>query len=174
MDLNKAFDQAEQLEGYFYRQQALEVAPYVQKIKKGGLLVELGTFRGRSALFWSLVNPDISVVTIDASLGDPGYIVPGTKIDPRALQPNVTFIESTFDEASKKINRKIDFLFIDGNHSYESVARDISVWAGKVKRGGYILFHDYIPAWPGVMKAVDEIKDNYKVILESDIVLLQK
>lgn len=38
--------------------------------------------------------------------------------------------------------RPIDLLFIDADHGYASVARDYECWAGFVKPGGLIAFHD--------------------------------
>lgn len=64
----------------------------------------------------------------------------------------------------------IDFLFIDGDHSYEGVKADILGFSPHVRLGGVIAGHDYGP-WPdgitgelrefiGVRKAVDEIFPN--------------
>ncbi|HUT04470.1 MAG TPA: class I SAM-dependent methyltransferase [bacterium] len=39
-------------------------------------------------------------------------------------------------------NRPIDLLFIDGNHSYESVRRDFLEWSPFIKPGGYLVMHD--------------------------------
>jgi predicted O-methyltransferase YrrM len=50
-----------------------------------------------------------------------------------------------------------DFVFIDADHSYPSVKADILAWVPKVCRGGILAGHDYDPAWPGVVQAVDEI-----------------
>ncbi|MCR4324167.1 MAG: class I SAM-dependent methyltransferase [Candidatus Curtissbacteria bacterium] len=36
-----------------------------------------------------------------------------------------------------------DFVFIDGNHSYEYVLEDITEWTKKVKPGGIVAGHDY-------------------------------
>lgn len=38
--------------------------------------------------------------------------------------------------------RSVDFLFIDGDHRYESVARDFTLYAPLVRPGGLIGFHD--------------------------------
>ena len=38
----------------------------------------------------------------------------------------------------------VDFLFIDGNHSYEQVLADYLMYSPLVKRGGIIAFHDTI------------------------------
>lgn len=39
----------------------------------------------------------------------------------------------------------IDLLFIDGDHSYEGVSRDIAAWLPYVKPGGVAIFHDAAP-----------------------------
>ena len=48
----------------------------------------------------------------------------------------------------------IDFLMLDGDHSYEAVCADIDAWLPKMKPGGYITGDDFL--WPGVKKAVFE------------------
>lgn len=50
----------------------------------------------------------------------------------------------------------LDFVFIDADHSYEGVRRDIAAWHGKIKKGGLICGHDY-PRYTGVVQAVNEI-----------------
>lgn len=49
-----------------------------------------------------------------------------------------------------------DFVFIDAAHSYDAVRQDIQAWGPKVREGGWLGGHDYHPAHPGVIKAVDE------------------
>jgi predicted O-methyltransferase YrrM len=50
----------------------------------------------------------------------------------------------------------IDVLFIDANHDYEPALRDFDMWAPFVKPGGVVAFHDVQPAWPGVIRAMQE------------------
>jgi predicted O-methyltransferase YrrM len=60
--------------------------------------------------------------------------------------------------AANTISKKpswIDFLFIDGDHSYAAVAQDISLWLPLMNPGGVISGHDY-HIYPGVDQAVDE------------------
>ena len=40
---------------------------------------------------------------------------------------------------------ELDFLFIDGDHSYEGVRADFELYSGMVRRGGLIAFHDINP-----------------------------
>lgn len=50
----------------------------------------------------------------------------------------------------------IDFIFIDGDHSYEACRADIAAWTPFVKRGGVIAFHDFGSRADGVTRAIFE------------------
>lgn len=59
---------------------------------------------------------------------------------------------------------KVDMIFIDGDHRYETVMRDIKKALKLTKSGGIISGHDYdFPGWPGVKKAVDELLNDIQV-----------
>lgn len=52
-----------------------------------------------------------------------------------------------------------DWVYIDGNHLYEHVKRDLNLFFPKVRRGGYLAGDDYgVEGWwdDGVTRAVDE------------------
>ena len=57
----------------------------------------------------------------------------------------------------------LDFIYIDGEHSYQGVKLDINEARKKVKSGGIISGHDYTPRFQGVIDAVDEFCLNYKL-----------
>ena len=60
----------------------------------------------------------------------------------------------------KKINlSEIDFVFLDGGHSYETVKEDLNLLTKNLKQNSVILCDDYNIMHYGVKKAVDEIKD---------------
>ncbi len=51
----------------------------------------------------------------------------------------------------------LDFVFLDADHGYEAVRRDLQCWFAKVKRRGVLGGHDYLNNdFPGVRRAVDE------------------
>ncbi len=52
--------------------------------------------------------------------------------------------------------RVCDFVFIDGDHSYEGCLADLRAWWPKVKVGGRIAGHDHTHDFPGVIRAVSE------------------
>lgn len=52
--------------------------------------------------------------------------------------------ESTFEEVNERINGEVDFLFIDGNHTYEGVKADFEMYKELVTDDGLIAFHDIV------------------------------
>ena len=69
---------------------------------------------------------------------------------------NFTKAKEIFD------NQQIDFLFIDGNHTYEGVKTDYKLYGSMVKPGGIIALHDIgINEEGGVHILWDEIKNNH-------------
>jgi|LakMenEpi03Aug12_release.lakeMendotaPanAssembly.Ray.scaffolds.fasta_scaffold08789_29 hypothetical protein len=58
---------------------------------------------------------------------------------------------------AETVNYEIDVVYIDGDHSYNSVKQDISVWYPKIKKGGFLCGHDYNQeSWPDCKRAIDE------------------
>lgn len=75
-------------------------------------------------------------------------------------------------------NQPIDFLYIDGDHSYKGVQADILGWAPFVRSGGTLLGHDYEThagcMFPGVARAVDEIYPQRILIPDTRFWLVRK
>lgn len=83
----------------------------------------------------------------------------------------ILVIKTTSEEAIKlKIfqGAKFNFIYIDGNHLYEFVWKDIKMWYPHLLSGGVLGGHDYI-AHPGVKKAVDEVvaMNNWELFLSN-------
>lgn len=82
------------------------------------------------------------------------------------FENRISLVRKTSKDAALAITEKLDFVFIDAQHTYEGVLEDIGIWYDKVKVGGIISGHDYNhQSFPGVKKAVDEffLKVNLKV-----------
>ena len=64
-----------------------------------------------------------------------------------------------------KINLSdVDFVFLDGGHSYETVKKDLKILITKLNDKSIIVCDDYNISQYGVKKAVDEIKNDHKFI----------
>jgi len=71
------------------------------------------------------------------------------------------------DEILPKINLStIDFVFLDGGHSYETVKNDLFLILKSIKKNKVIICDDYDQKNYGVKKAVDEIINNVTEIKE--------
>ena len=57
-------------------------------------------------------------------------------------------------------DNSIDAIYIDGDHTYRGVIKDIKYWAPKVKPGGLIVGDDYL-TFSGVKKAVNQVFPNF-------------
>jgi len=82
------------------------------------------------------------------------------KNNTHSVANKIKMLKSKSVDAAKDFNQEIDFMFIDGDHSYEGVKADIDAWFPKLKSGGIIILHDI--GWAeGVIRVVDEeIKQN--------------
>lgn len=61
---------------------------------------------------------------------------------------------------------EVDFVFIDGNHSYAYVVKDIALYWPKVKSGGFLCGHDYSGGHEEVTRAVDQFAAASRLPLE--------
>ena len=60
----------------------------------------------------------------------------------------------------------LDFVYIDGNHKYDSVIEDLNTWYPKVKYRGIIAGDDYKYKFPGVIRAVNEFSNMHNFHIE--------
>jgi glycosyltransferase involved in cell wall biosynthesis len=79
------------------------------------------------------------------------------------------------DAANDYPDKYFDYIYLDADHTYEAVKRDLDAWWPKLKPGGIIGSHDYMEfnlngMEFGVIKAIDEflkdkniLKDNFHV-----------
>ena len=61
-------------------------------------------------------------------------------------------------------NQSLDFAYVDGDHSYEGVKKDLFICHDKVRAGGFLVLDDYgVPGWweDGILKAAHEFLGHY-------------
>ena len=141
-----------------------------------GPIIEIGSWRGRSTsalALGSMAGNKQPVYAVDSFIGitrsdrpsDLGTIAGLNSSSPELLRANldeaginglVRIVPKASVEAADDIP-DCGLLFVDGAHDYESVRRDLELYAPKVKVGGTIILHDCHEADPGVAKAADEL-----------------
>jgi predicted O-methyltransferase YrrM len=136
----------------------------IQQIENRSIMVEIGSYLGESTMIFAKYFD--KVISIDPYVDnyDPNDIAcsfePFELVYQQFLKnisefSNIQHIRKTSDAAYKDIET-IDFVYIDGLHTYDQVKKDISNYMPKIKKDGYIGGHDYHPVWLGVMRAVEE------------------
>ncbi len=78
----------------------------------------------------------------------------------------VIWIKNFSDNAIKKIKEKVDFVYVDGNHEYEYVKRDIKNYWPLIKKGGILAGHDitHDKFNRNIFRAIKEFSDKAKII----------
>ena len=62
----------------------------------------------------------------------------------------------SLDMAKKIKDGTLDFVYLDGDHSYEGCMADLKAWYPKLKKGGLMGGHDFLNHAYGIHKAVHE------------------
>lgn len=127
--------------------------------------LEIGCFAGGSACLM-LQRPNTDVISIDLSDPIPQEVVMSNVDKMNPNKNRYVYIkgdshdQSTLVELDRVLNgRKIDILFIDGDHSYNGVKLDFELYNKYLNETGYIVFDDYndIDYSPEVKMAVDNL-----------------
>jgi len=143
-------------------------------IQEGFVCAEIGVWKGYNLDLILERNPG-ELHLIDPWLSDmrvPGrwYAIPQEEMDEiynsivkRFNRKNIFIHRKTSEEASREFeDNYFDWVYIDGNHSYEYVKKDLNYWYPKVK--GILCGDDYAVCEKlqfGVIEAVDEfVKEN--------------
>jgi predicted O-methyltransferase YrrM len=126
--------------------------------------LEIGSFAGESSLIMLETIPNLNLTCVDLWKSDyyrENQIPVAEKTFDAVVRNRVTKIKDFSDEAFNWfiIHRmKFDFVYIDGNHNYEFVKKDIINALKVIKVGGILGGHDYkYKKSAGVAKALLEV-----------------
>jgi predicted O-methyltransferase YrrM len=89
-------------------------------------------------------------------------------------EPEEVKIKRIFSDSAKfevdSLRQKIDFIFIDGSHSYKYVQNDSEKAFEMLRKGGTIVWHDFTDGhqWPDVNRHLKELAKKKKLMRVSD------
>ena len=98
----------------------------------------------------------------------------------KKFEKNVHLIQGNSNKVLKKIDMsKIDYVFLDGGHEYNTVMNDLDNCIEVIKKGGTVLCDDCnLGSAPGVIRAVDEFVKknqlNVEILCENRFAKIQK
>lgn len=167
----KDFKKIDQIEGLLVPGQEKVLYDAATQLKRGSTIVEIGSFKGKSAACFGLgrVDSSVKIYAIDTFAGNAKDFVRGVQFKNKQFRTdfeqnmhrlklkNVIPVQGYSKSVGKTWRKKIDLLFIDGSHLYEDVKADFELFFPWVKPGGMVLFHDVDPVFAGVYKVWHEM-----------------
>ena len=152
MNIEEVVDKAFGLYMPQERDEIVQLAKFVNELQPK-VVVEIGTKFGGTFKIWNEVT-NAKTISIDLVAGIHGGVT-RDDVDNRNKSfinlygSRCNFIEGdshqdlTYDLLINILKgQKIDFLFIDGDHTYEGVKQDYEMYKELVSDNGYIAFHD--------------------------------
>jgi hypothetical protein len=133
-------------------------------------VVEIGVLDGETSGVLCRANPSIPVYGIDPLISDSmneemhGALATIKKNTEGCT--NYHFLQDYSYNLAKGWDKPFDYIFIDGDHTYEAVKQDFEDWYPKLSPGGVVSFHDStmwrggMPYWPGPSTLCDELIDD--------------
>lgn len=161
-------------------QKEREIFTLLKKMKENSTknILEIGTILGGTLfLFSNVTKPDGKIISIDLPAGLFGGGYPEWKMpfyQSFARKQQTLVLLRCDSHSSTAVNsviqtlqdEKLDFVFIDGDHTYEGVKADFNLYSPFVKKGGMIAFHDVATGSTekvgGVPKFWGELKQSYR------------
>jgi predicted O-methyltransferase YrrM len=159
------------------RSEIMSLAELISSVRPKSFL-EIGTASGGSLFILSqCLSRDAKIISIDLPEGEFGGGYPQYKNkfyrSFASFNQTITLVradshlQSTVSQAETLLNNeKLEFLFIDGDHTYEGVKHDFETYKHLVKKNGIIAFHDVAKHSPNSKCKVhlfwDEIKEKYE------------
>lgn len=164
--------------GWYKRLWSLQVdSEFIELINRlskmeSEITIEIGTYLGGTLIGWSRITKTL-LISVDIPQG---YNQKRQKLYKSLSYPTLNPEIITLQEDSQVIStvdkvrqilqdRKVDILFIDGDHQYNGVKKDFELWSPLVRSGGVIVFHDIIKCDVnnyGVHLLWEELKSIYK------------
>ena len=158
MSFAEAWAAARDVEGWLTEAQARRLFGAAAAVPAGRRIVEIGSFRGRSAIVLARgARPGVEVVCIDPHVGSdrgPREIAARPALgedDHRAFRGNleragvadrVRHVRDFSSLALRAFDGPVDLLYVDGAHRFGPARADLVRWGARVPAGGRMLVHD--------------------------------
>jgi SAM-dependent methyltransferase len=155
LSVEAALAAAEGVEGWLSDEQARRL---YERAREGRRIVEIGSFRGRSAIVMAhAAGEGAEVVAIDPHAGGdrgPQEIAPDAgrgDADFEAFHANlaragvadmVRHVRRLSADALDEVAGPVDVLYVDGAHRYGPARDDLDRWGARLRPGGCMLVHD--------------------------------
>lgn len=151
------------------------LAPYIKRLGENITGIEIGTCRAESTAYLLDKCPNIQrIFTIDPYKGydDWNGEITQESVDKfrevaiknlEQFGDRVRMIrEPSVQAANNFTDTLVDFIFVDGDHSYDATLADCEAYYPFLKEGGLFCGHDY-SSIDAVYRAVNDFRDKHKI-----------
>jgi predicted O-methyltransferase YrrM len=130
--------------GWLTDEEAEALYELARRCRGDGVIVEIGSWKGKSTVCLGLGSKEGNGVPIYAVDPHADYRFGDfkTNIERAGLTELVHPIASLSQPAADTFHEPIELLFVDGSHEYDLVLEDFEKWVPKVVEGGWVAFHD--------------------------------
>lgn len=139
-----------------------------KEVPSGGTIVEIGSLFGSTAILMGFATkPSVKIHCVELNVLSK-FI---DHIKEHKMEGKIAIWAGSSQSVRTRWQTPIDLLYIDGDHTYESVLRDSEMWTPYIEKGGIVVWHDYNNnslECKNVKKAVDEFLErssNFEVII---------
>lgn len=120
-------------------------------------MAEVGVRRGGTTFYLLDSFPELTIYAIDTDIRQ----FYNSDVKKKYGDRLIPIQAMSWDAAITFEDNSLDLVFIDADHSYESVKRDIIAYTPKLKSTGKLTGHDI--DYPGVNKAVTELIKEFDI-----------
>jgi predicted O-methyltransferase YrrM len=155
LSFESALAAAEGVEGWLTEDQARRL---FERAREGGRIVEIGSFRGRSAIVMAQAAGDrgelVAIdphagsdrgpqeIAADADRGDADFDAFHANLERAGVEGRVRHVRRFSADALGEVTGPLDLLYVDGAHRYGPARDDLARWGARVRPGGHLLVHD--------------------------------
>lgn len=155
---------------YYMRAEEVDaLQELARRLPYAPVIVNIGAGLGTSACAFLEARPDALVLSVDVlTCPDERQALEECGLDMRRC----VRILGRSQDIGPAWPWPVDALFIDGGHATEECQGDYRAWAGHVRPGGWVAFHDYGAAMLSAVKpAVDDLRVPGDVIARADTLI---
>ena len=163
--LDEAWKATESIPGFLGRNEARLLGTIAACVPRGGVIVEIGSFKGKSTVMLGRVASHYGLGPVVAI--DP-HNFNNVELEAHRTTPDASSYKEFVDnlcaagvsdqveahraystDVAPRWNRPISFLWIDGDHSYRGAKADFDGFAPYLIPGGVLAFHDALHEFAG-------------------------
>ncbi len=172
--LDEAMRRVHAVDGWLSKEEAELL--YKMARNAEGAVIEIGSWQGRSTVALALgaaAGRGATVYAVDSFAGPQSGAFRTTlehdaadhpcsperlraNLDAAGVNGQVKIVPKASQEALGDVPEQCGLLFIDGDHRYEAVCRDLDLYLPRVRQGGFVVLHDVHATDMGVVRAVED------------------